>query len=76
VRERFRIRGMIQSLTAQGRFQAGILLSLPPFMFCVLLLLHYDYEIVLLQFPGLIALALLMMGLGALWISNVVNFDY
>ena len=76
VRERFRISGMIRSLTAQGRFQAGILLSLPPFMFLLLIILHYDYEVTLLQFPLMIALALTMMAAGALWIRKVVNFDY
>jgi tight adherence protein B len=76
VRERFRIRGMITSLTAQGRFQAGILLSLPPFMFLLLMILHYEYEVTLLQFPLMIVLALTMMGAGALWIRKVVNFDY
>ena len=76
VRERFRIRGMINSLTAQGRFQAMILLGLPPFMFVILMLLHREYELILLQYPLLIALALTMMGLGALWIRKIVNFDF
>ena len=76
VRERFRINGMIRSLTAQGRFQAGILLSLPPFMFLLLMVLHYDYEVTLLQYPLLIVLALTMMFAGAMWIRKVINFDF
>lgn len=76
VRERFRIQGMIKSLTAQGRFQAGILLSLPPFMFFLLMILHREYEMMLLQHPGLLVLAAALMGTGALWIRRVVNFDY
>jgi tight adherence protein B len=76
VRERFRIQGMIQSLTAQGRFQAGILLSLPLAMFVLLMLIHREYEMILLQYPLLIALALSLMGIGALWIRKIVNFDF
>ena len=76
VRERFRIRGMIKSLTAQGRFQAGILLSLPPFMFMLLFFLQPEYEAILLQYPMMILTALFMMLLGAVWIRKVVNFDY
>ena len=76
VRERFRIRGMIKSLTAQGRFQAAILLSLPPFMFLLLFLVQPEYEKTLLQYPMMIVTALSMMLVGALWIRKVVNFDY
>jgi tight adherence protein B len=76
VRERSRIHGMVRSLTAQGRLQAGILLSLPPAMFVVLLLLQRQYELVLLDHPLLIVSALGMMGAGALWIGKVINFDY
>lgn len=76
VRERFRIQGMIRSLTAQGRFQAGILLSLPPLMFVLLMVLHREYEMILLQYPLLIVWALGMMGAGALWIRKIVNFDF
>lgn len=76
VRERSRIRGMIGSLTAQGRFQAMILLSLPPFMFALLMVLEREYEMTLLQYPMMIVAALTMMGLGALWIRRIVNFDF
>jgi tight adherence protein B len=76
VRERFRIRGMIKSLTAQGRFQAAILLSLPPFMFLLLFMVQPEYEKTLLQYPMMIVTALSMMAVGALWIRKIVNFDY
>jgi len=76
VRERFRIQGMIRSLTAQGRLQAGILLSLPPFMFLVLMLLNPRYEMLLLEFPILLVIAVAMMGMGWLWIRKIVNFDF
>ncbi|MGD9713151.1 MAG: type II secretion system F family protein [Thermomicrobiales bacterium] len=76
VRERFRIRGMINSLTAQGRLQAGILLSLPPLMFLLLVFLSPEYELMLFDYPWMIAAALGSMTVGALWIRRVVNFDY
>jgi tight adherence protein B len=76
VRERFRIQGMIRSLTAQGRLQAGILLSLPPIMFLVLMLLNPRYEMLLLEFPILLVIAVAMMGMGWLWIRKIVNFDF
>ncbi|MCE9546737.1 MAG: type II secretion system F family protein [Planctomycetia bacterium] len=76
VRERYRIRAKIRSLTAQGRFQAGILLSLPVFMFALLMLINYEYEVVLLSYPLLILTALGLMAMGALWIRKVINFDY
>jgi tight adherence protein B len=76
VRDRYRIRGMIQSLTAQGRMQAVILLSLPVAMFALLMAIQPDYERVLLNYPLLILAALTMMALGALWIHKIMHFDY
>ena len=76
VRERFRIQGMIHSLTAQGRLQAAILLSLPPFMFVLLMSIHPEYEKTLLEFPKLIMMALGMMFAGWLWIRKIIRFDY
>ena len=75
IRERFRIDGMIQSLTAQGRFQAMILLSLPPFMFGLLMLINPEYEMQLLDHPGFIALALGLMTLGGVMVNRIVSFD-
>lgn len=76
VRQRFRIHGMINALTAQGRFQAAILVSLPVFMFGLLMLLNPEYESLLLEYPILIAIALLLMFGGAMWIRKIVNFDW
>ena len=76
VRERFRIQGMIQSLTAQGRLQALILLSLPPAMFVLLMAVHPTYESLLFEYPLMILAALSLMLLGWLWIRKIVSFDY
>lgn len=76
VRERFRIQGMISSLTAQGRFQAAILLGLPPFMLCLLMLIQPSYAGTLFAYPMLLVIACCMMFVGWLWIRRVINFDY
>jgi tight adherence protein B len=76
VRERFRIQGKISSLTAQGRMQAVILLSLPVAMFVLLTIIQPSYELVLLKYPWLIASALGLMALGALFISRIIHFDF
>lgn len=76
VRERFRIRGQIRTLTAEGRLQGAILLVLPVFMFFILLVLNPNYALVLLQYPKLIVLTLIFEGFGALWIRKIVNFDF
>ena len=76
IRERFRIDGMIQSITAQGRFQALILLSMPPLMFVILMIVNPEYEIQLLEFPRFIAAALGLMTAGAVMVNRIVNFDY
>ncbi len=76
VRDRFRIRGMISSLTAEGRLQALILLALPPFMFLVLLFLNHDYAMKLFDHPELPIACMISMTLGALWIRKIINFDF
>jgi tight adherence protein B len=76
VRERYRIRGMIQSLTAQGRMQALILTSLPIAMFALLMYTQPDYEMELLNYPIMCLTAVGLMALGSYWINRVVNFDY
>jgi tight adherence protein B len=76
IRERFRIRGKIRALTAEGRFQAIILLALPPFMFLLILLINHDYGKVLLQHPNLLICLFVSETLGALWIRKIVNFDF
>jgi tight adherence protein B len=76
VRERFRVRGKIQALTAEGRLQAVVLLLLPPVAFLILLMINRDYGQVLLGYPYLLIGALVMQAFGALWIHRIVNFDF
>lgn len=76
VRERYRIRGSIRTLTAEGRMQAGILMALPPAMFVAMLVLNRAYALVLFDYPWLLVGVVVSMGIGALWIRRIINFDF
>ena len=76
LRERFRIRGVVQTLTAEGRMQAIILMGLPPVIFLGMLVLNRPYAVQLFKHPKLIAATLVSEGIGALWIRKIVNFEY
>jgi len=76
VRERYKTRGLIRSLTAEGRMQAGVLLALPPLLFVAMLVVNYEYAKVLLEQPLLLWGMVFFMGVGGLWIRKIVNFDF
>jgi tight adherence protein B len=76
IRERYKLRGKVKSLTAEGRMQATILLALPPGMFVLMLAMNRAFAGVILEHPTLIWITLISEGLGALWIRQIVNFDY
>lgn len=76
IRERFRLRGLIRSLTAEGRLQAAVLLGLPFFLFVLLYVLNPAYMHVLLEYPVLLVAALVAELLGAVWIRRIINFDF
>ncbi|MHC4403143.1 MAG: type II secretion system F family protein [Planctomycetota bacterium] len=76
VRERFRIRGKIKSLTAEGRSQAMVLLALPPFMMILLLFVARPYMIELFKYPTLLVGMFVSMALGGLWMRKIINFDF
>jgi tight adherence protein B len=76
IRERFRIRGKIRSLTAEGRLQAAILLILPPAMLVLILVINRRYGQILLDHPSLLVGMFVFELLGALWIRKIVNFDF
>src|SRR5690606_34378408 len=76
VRERYRIRGAIRTLTAEGRMQAVLLMALPIAIFLAMLLLYREYAIVLLDHPMVVLGVLVSMALGGLWIRKIINFDF
>jgi tight adherence protein B len=76
IRERYKMRGKVKALTAEGRIQAMILLGLPPGMFLLMMSMNRSYSGVLLEHPGLIWTVLISETIGALWIRKIVNFDF
>jgi tight adherence protein B len=76
VRDRFRIMGLIETLTAEGRLQAAILMALPPFLLVVMMVMNREYTQSLLDNPQLLVGMGVSMLLGWLWIRKIVNFDF
>ncbi|MBV8228670.1 MAG: type II secretion system F family protein [Planctomycetaceae bacterium] len=76
IRQRYRIRGQINALTAEGRLQARVLIALPIVLFLGLLLVLGDYERELLKYPRLMFWMFTFEGIGALWIRKIMNFDF
>ena len=76
IRDRFRIRGQISALTAEGRLQGVVLLALPPAMFVIMMFMNREYASVLLHHPSLVVATLVSEVIGGLWIRQIVNFDF
>jgi len=75
-RERMQIKGQIQALTGEGRISGVVLLALPPVLFGVMLKLNYDYTMLLFNEPmgnQMLAGAIVMQILGALWINKIIS---
>jgi tight adherence protein B len=76
VRQRFKMRREIKSLTAEGRLQAAVLLALPILVWFGLYFVTRDYALSLLEHPSLLIIMLSVMLCGAVWIRQIVNFDF
>jgi len=76
VRERYQIRGTISALTAEGRMQGWILAAMPPAMLLILLVLNYNYAIILFDHPKLLMATFAAELVGIVWIRKIVNFDF
>jgi len=76
VRERYQIRGTISALTAEGRMQGWILAAMPPAMLLILLVMNFNYAVVLFDHPNLLMATFGAELLGVLWIRKIVNFDF
>jgi tight adherence protein B len=76
VRERFRLRSKVGALTAEGRFQAIILIGLPIAVWVALLFVNREYALKLLDHPNLVLATLASMSIGAFWIRKIVNFEF
>lgn len=76
IRERYRIQGMITSLTAEGKLQAYVLFALPLVLLVTLLIVNRPYVMELFHYPLILTMMLGLMGLGAFWMNRIINFDY
>ena len=76
IRERYRIQGMITSLTAEGKLQAYVLLALPLFLLVLMMIVNRPYIMELFHYPLAIILMFGLMGLGSFWMNRIINFDY
>jgi tight adherence protein B len=76
IRERFQIHGQIRALTAEGRTQAAVLLILPIIMFGVVMFFNPEYGSMLLERPEILIGCLVSEGVGAIWIRQIINFDF
>jgi tight adherence protein B len=76
IRERVRLRGKIAALTAEGRTQAAILLVLPLGLLVLLMVMSPVYAEAVFDNPWVVITMLVSEGIGALWIRQIVNFDF
>ncbi len=76
IRKRTRLRGKVKAATSEGRLQAVILSLLPMAAFLGLVVINRPYAQILLDRPSLLCVVLGAEVLGALWIRQIVNFEY
>jgi tight adherence protein B len=76
IRERYRVAGVISSLTAEGRVQAYVLLGLPVALFLAMYVINREYAQLLIEAPSLLMTTAGFMLFGALWMKKIINFGY
>src|SRR5262249_61773728 len=75
MRDRLRIRKQVRTLTAEGRLQGLTLAVLPFAIFGVMMFMNRSYAEVLLDHASLLIAAGASIGVGMLWIRQIVNFE-
>jgi tight adherence protein B len=75
VRDRLKLQRKLQTLTAESRLQANVLLAMPLVVFLLMLLLRRDYVMVLFDNPGLLYTTLVLQVIGALWIRQAIRLN-
>jgi len=76
IRGRFKLRGKIRALSAEGRLSAIIMIGIPFFIGTTLFVMSPEYiRILFTDATGkiLVILALVMMGLGVLWMKKMIT---
>ena len=78
IRERLRIKGEINTLTAQGRLSSIIILLLPPVLALFMFAMNPQYMVLLVRHPAgqlMLLLGLFGQGLGILLIRRILAID-
>lgn len=79
IRERGQVRRQVQTLSAEGRLSAIILVVLPFFVAGFVMLVNPTYLTPLVQSPagiGMLAAGGVMMIIGSFWLSKVVKIEF
>jgi tight adherence protein B len=78
LRDRAATRRLVRTLSAEGRLSAYILLGLPVFVFAMLFLTRRQYiQPLWTTVPGIVmsVVAAVLMGIGTLWMRNVIRVE-
>lgn len=78
IRERFKFRGKVRILSAEGKLSAGILVAIPFILFVALLLINPSYMGTLIQDPigqTISTISLVMMIIGIFLIRRIIDID-
>jgi tight adherence protein B len=76
VRERFKILGMVQALTGEGRLSGAVLMALPIAIFMAVYVLNEDYVMLLFTTAlgkKMVAFGVVMQILGAICIKKIID---
>jgi tight adherence protein B len=76
IRDRIKLYGTVQALTAEGRLSGYVLLALPVIVFCAMLKINYGYAMVLFTHPTgqmMATFAVVQMLMGWVLIKKIVN---
>lgn len=76
IRERTKVRGKIDALTAEGKFQAYILFGLPFAIGAAISIVNPNYMEPLLRFPWVFLIVAIFMVSGLVWMQRIINFDF
>jgi tight adherence protein B len=79
IRERNQIRRQVQSLAAEGKMSAYVLMALPFVVLGILSMTSPTYVVKFIESPigwGMIAAAAVMLTIGGLWLKKVVSFKF
>jgi tight adherence protein B len=76
IRERFKILGMVQALTGEGRLSGAVLMALPIAIFIAVYYLNQDYVMLLFTTDlgkKMVAVGIVMQVLGAICIKRIID---